>query len=239
MNGRGRCGARAISAPTWRRAGRPRSSRPRRAGTKSARSRPRTALRAELERRELLLAAAAPAARTGPAAELVLAADQFLIAPVGRVEDAARARAGGRRDPHRHRRLPLVHRLGPRHHDQPGRADAGHRPSHEAGWILRTFAHYMRDGLIPNMFPEGEKEGLYHTADATLWFFHAMDRYLELTGDRATLQAAAAETAWTSSSITRAARASASAWIPRTACCGRGRRATSSPGWTPRWAIGW
>ena len=38
------------------------------------------------------------------------------------------------------------------------------------------------------MFPEGEKEGLYHTADATLWFFHAIHRYLEVTGDRATLQ---------------------------------------------------
>ena len=30
----------------------------------------------------------------------------------------------------------------------------------EAGYILRTFAHYVRDGLIPNMFPEGENEGL-------------------------------------------------------------------------------
>jgi predicted glycogen debranching enzyme len=58
----------------------------------------------------------------------------------------------------------------------------------EAGYILRTFAHYIRDGLIPNMFPEGEKEGLYHTADATLWYFHALDRYLAATGDRATLQ---------------------------------------------------
>src|SRR5207253_2975861 len=57
----------------------------------------------------------------------------------------------------------------------------------EAGYILRTFAHYVRDGLIPNMFPEGEKEGLYHTADATLWFFHAIDRYLKSTGDRMTL----------------------------------------------------
>ena len=37
----------------------------------------------------------------------------------------------------------------------------------EAGYILRTFAHYVRDGLIPNMFPEGTREGLYHTADAT------------------------------------------------------------------------
>src|SRR5262249_45613301 len=58
----------------------------------------------------------------------------------------------------------------------------------EARWILRTFAHYVREGLIPNMFPEGEREGLYHTADASLWFFHALDRYLEATGDRETLR---------------------------------------------------
>jgi predicted glycogen debranching enzyme len=37
------------------------------------------------------------------------------------------------------------------------------------------------------MFPEGEADGLYHTADATLWFFHALDRYLEMSGDRTTL----------------------------------------------------
>jgi predicted glycogen debranching enzyme len=58
----------------------------------------------------------------------------------------------------------------------------------EAGYILRTFAHYIKDGLIPNMFPEGEREGLYHTADATLWFFHAIDRYMAATGDRTTLR---------------------------------------------------
>ena len=58
----------------------------------------------------------------------------------------------------------------------------------EASYILRTFAHYIRDGLIPNLFPEGHKEGLYHTADATLWFFHAINRYLELTGDRTILR---------------------------------------------------
>ena len=49
----------------------------------------------------------------------------------------------------------------------------------EAGYILRTYAHYIRDGLIPNLFPEGQTDGLYHTADASLWFFHAVDRYLE------------------------------------------------------------
>jgi len=58
----------------------------------------------------------------------------------------------------------------------------------EAGWILRTFAYYIRNGLLPNLFPEGENEGLYHTADATLWFFHALDRYVECTGDRSTLR---------------------------------------------------
>jgi predicted glycogen debranching enzyme len=53
---------------------------------------------------------------------------------------------------------------------------------------LRTFGYYVRDGLIPNMFPEGERQGLYHTADATLWYFHAIDRYLAATNDRETLQ---------------------------------------------------
>ena len=58
----------------------------------------------------------------------------------------------------------------------------------EAGYILRTFAQYVRDGLIPNLFPEGEQKGLYHTADATLWFFHALDRYLSVTQDYLTLE---------------------------------------------------
>src|SRR5262249_38987930 len=58
----------------------------------------------------------------------------------------------------------------------------------EAGFILRTFAHHIQDGLIPNMFPEREQEGLYHTADATLWYFHAIHGYREATGDRTTLR---------------------------------------------------
>ena len=108
----------------------------------------------------------------------------------------------------------------------------------EAGYILRTFAHYIRDGLIPNLFPEGQNEGLYHTADATLWFFHALDRYLEATGDRDTLRHAAAEAARHRRAPPARARVSASASIPPTACCARGPRAISSPGWTPRWATG-
>jgi predicted glycogen debranching enzyme len=58
----------------------------------------------------------------------------------------------------------------------------------DAAAILRAFARHVRDGLIPNLFPEGDAEGLYHTADATLWMFHAVDRYVRTTGDRQLLR---------------------------------------------------
>jgi predicted glycogen debranching enzyme len=45
----------------------------------------------------------------------------------------------------------------------------------------------VRNGLLPNLFPEGQREGLYHTVDATLWYFHAIDRYVETTRDEDTL----------------------------------------------------
>ncbi len=38
------------------------------------------------------------------------------------------------------------------------------------------------------MFPEGTNAGVYHTADATLWLFHALDRYVAYSGDRALLE---------------------------------------------------
>jgi predicted glycogen debranching enzyme len=149
---------------------------------------PEEAQSAEHERRERLLAAAAPSAREGVAAELVLAADQFVITPSGRQEDAARAHAAGEE----------VRSVIAGYHwfTDWGRdtmislegltcTTGRHR---EAGWILRTFGQYVRDGLIPNMFPDGAREGLYHTADATLWFFHALGRYLKVTDDRVTLE---------------------------------------------------
>jgi predicted glycogen debranching enzyme len=149
---------------------------------------PEQAFCAEWDRRRLLLAAAEPEARTGAAAEWVFAADQFLIEPVGRVEDATRARAAG--DEIRSV-IAGYHWFTDWGRDTMISLEGltlvtGRR--NEAGWILRTFAHYVKEGLIPNMFPEGQKEGLYHTADATLWFFHAIYRYVELTDDRTTLK---------------------------------------------------
>jgi predicted glycogen debranching enzyme len=149
---------------------------------------PQDALMAELRRRNRVLAAVPQEAREGIGGELILAADQFLIQPAGRIEDAARSHAAG---------------------DEVRTVIAGYHwftdwgrdtmislegltlttgRYNEAGWILRTFAQYVKDGLIPNLFPEGGREGLYHTADATLWFFHALQRYVDVTGDRETMK---------------------------------------------------
>lgn len=148
---------------------------------------PEAALKAELERRRRLIDAADPTVRSGFGAELVLAADQFVFRPTGRALEEARARAAGDEvcsviagyhwftDWGRDTMISLE-----------GLTLVTGRHA-EAGYILRTFAHYIRDGLIPNLFPEGESEGLYHTADATLWFFHALHRYLKISGDRETL----------------------------------------------------
>jgi predicted glycogen debranching enzyme len=140
------------------------------------------------DRHRRLISLAPPEARAGIGADLVLAADQFIIEPASRIQDAARAHAAG---------------------DEIRTVIAGYhwftdwgrdtmisfegltlttRRYTEAAWILRTFAWYIRDGLIPNMFPEGQSQGLYHTADATLWFFHALDRFVTVTGDRQTLR---------------------------------------------------
>ncbi len=58
----------------------------------------------------------------------------------------------------------------------------------EAGYILRTFAYYIRDGLDSEHVPGCRQRREIHTADATLWFFHALDRYLDITHDRSTLR---------------------------------------------------
>ncbi|MGN6387236.1 MAG: glycogen debranching enzyme N-terminal domain-containing protein, partial [Verrucomicrobiota bacterium] len=56
---------------------------------------PESAYLTEVQRRNRLIRIASPEAQSGAAAELVLAADQFIITPAGRIKDAARARASG------------------------------------------------------------------------------------------------------------------------------------------------
>jgi predicted glycogen debranching enzyme len=49
--------------------------------------------------------------------------------------------------------------------------------------VLRTFAGFLSQGMLPNRFPDGGEMPEYNTADATLWFFVAIDEYLRATGD--------------------------------------------------------
>jgi len=53
----------------------------------------------------------------------------------------------------------------------------------EAREILQTFARYVDHGMLPNTFPDSGQEPQYNTVDATLWWFHALDRYVAATGD--------------------------------------------------------
>ena len=135
------------------------------------------------ERRTRLVSSAGGETPSKLHSELVLAADQFVVDPPGRIETRTMSNACG---------------------DQTRSVIAGYHWFTDWGRdtmisleglmlvtgrfadarnVLATFARHVKDGLIPNMFPEGTGKGLYHTADATLWFFHAVDRYLTYTGD--------------------------------------------------------
>lgn len=50
--------------------------------------------------------------------------------------------------------------------------------------ILRTFLAYEQDGLVPNLFPEGQEEPRYNTVDAALLLINCVWLYYQKTGDR-------------------------------------------------------
>ena len=51
--------------------------------------------------------------------------------------------------------------------------------------ILRTFVKYVKNGLLPNLFPEGGENPMYNSADAPLLFVNAVYEYMEYSGDKA------------------------------------------------------
>ncbi len=57
----------------------------------------------------------------------------------------------------------------------------------DAKSILRTFLAYEKDGLVPNLFPEGDQAPMYNTVDAALLLIDAMWQYVQRTGDEAFL----------------------------------------------------
>ncbi len=66
----------------------------------------------------------------------------------------------------------------------PGLTLATGRPEVAAS-ILRTFAHFVDQGMLSNRFPDAGETPEYNTVDATLWYFVALHEYLAATGDTA------------------------------------------------------
>jgi len=54
----------------------------------------------------------------------------------------------------------------------------------DAKSILRTFLAYEKDGLVPNLFPEGGLQPMYNTVDAALLLIDCVWQYVQRTGDQ-------------------------------------------------------
>ena len=139
-----------------------------------------SALEAARQRQRELLHRAAADAADPVVQQLVLAADQFIVARSdgtrnGQLLSDGKTVIAGYHwfaDWGRDTMIAL-----------PGLTLTTGRPEDAAG-ILRTFARYVADGLLPNNFPDsaGVIPG-YNTVDATLWYAHAIRAYHEATGD--------------------------------------------------------
>lgn len=134
-----------------------------------------TSLAAARQRQRALLAQADVSSAEPVVQQLVLAADQFIVSrPLDGVPDGRSVIAGYHwfNDWGRDTMISL-----------PGLTFATGR-AEEAASILRTFARYLQDGLLPNNFPDsaGVVPG-YNTADATLWYVLAVRAYEDATGD--------------------------------------------------------
>ena len=131
-----------------------------------------TSLGEEAERSAALLRAA-PVSSPPWAARLVLAADQFVATRTGLSTVLAGFPWFG--DWGRDTMISL-----------PGLALATGRPEVAAG-LLRSFARYVDQGLLPNRFPDRGETPEYNTVDATLWYVEALRSYVAETGDDALL----------------------------------------------------
>src|SRR5215217_2789020 len=132
--------------------------------------------RAAAEERQRSLLMRAGAQEADPVVQqLVLAADQFLVARPLADDPGGRSVIAGYHWFNDWGRDTMI--------SLPGLTLATGRAD-EAGSILRTFAEFLADGLLPNNFPDhaGVIPG-YNTADATLWYVMAIRAYREATGD--------------------------------------------------------
>ncbi len=113
--------------------------------------------------------------------QLVLAADAFVVERAAGGEEALRASPSAPRsviagypwftDWGRDTMIAL-----------PGLTLATGRPE-IARAVLLLFAAHVDRGMLPNCFPDDGSPPEYNTVDAALWFFQAVDAYVEQTGD--------------------------------------------------------
>ena len=106
--------------------------------------------------------------------QLVLAADQFLVArPLDGAADTKTILAGYPwfSDWGRDAMIAL-----------PGLCLATGRPW-MARNILRTFSRFVSEGMLPNQFPRAGAAPIYNSVDAALWYFEAVRQYFEATSD--------------------------------------------------------
>jgi predicted glycogen debranching enzyme len=54
--------------------------------------------------------------------------------------------------------------------------------------VIEAFSGHVSQGMIPNRFPDAGETPEYNTIDASLWFVHAVGRYLDYTKDAETVR---------------------------------------------------
>lgn len=106
--------------------------------------------------------------------QLVLAADQFIVRRPTPVDPDGKSIIAGYHwfsDWGRDTMIAL-----------PGLTLATGRPEIAAS-ILRTYGHFVDQGMLPNRFPDVGEAPEYNTVDATLWYFVAIREYYNATSD--------------------------------------------------------
>ncbi len=122
---------------------------------------------AEISRRQRLIESAG--AQDDLTAQLVLAADQFIVARgTGKTVIAGYHWFS---DWGRDTMIALN-----------GLTLATNRPE-VAKSVLIEFARHISEGMLPNRFPDAGETPEYNTVDATLWYFEAIRAYTDKTGD--------------------------------------------------------
>ncbi|HEX6383487.1 MAG TPA: amylo-alpha-1,6-glucosidase, partial [Anaerolineae bacterium] len=115
-----------------------------------------------------------PVSLSRPVQQLMLAADQFIV------------KRPTTRDPNGRSIIAGYHWFSDWGRDTmialPGLTLVTGRPEIAAS-ILRTYAQFVDQGMIPNRFPDVGQTPEYNTVDATLWYFEAIRAYHTATGD--------------------------------------------------------